>query len=344
MGYEGVWPGKRYAVLVDVGYLYAAAAEILLDANSRRDYRVDAEKLIGSLIDRAHGLVSNGELLRMYWFDAARDRVPTVDQRVIAQMEYVKVRLGNLNSRGQQKGVDAMIRTDLEQLARHRAIHEAILLAGDEDMVPAVEIAQAYGVRIHLWGVEPLYATNQSERLVWESDTKETLTPDELRPYFTRAGHNPAAVAAHKIAGAPMAEPTQSVPSPAAVFGRRESVAVTMTAADALEAAESARPQYVNNSKQSSAASGKLDSEEVRGIGEYVGHKWLLTRGLDNIADLLPGPQLPTVIDKELLVEAEKELGYSLRDHPDARIWVRDGFWERVHREFDIEIDDVADD
>ncbi|GAB3992360.1 hypothetical protein GCM10029992_01110 [Glycomyces albus] len=36
-------------------------------------------------------------------------------------------------------------------------------------------------------------------------------------------------------------------------------------------------------------------------------------------------------------MEAEKELGYSLRDHPEARIWVRDGFWERVHREFDFE-------
>ncbi|MFC4333731.1 NYN domain-containing protein [Salininema proteolyticum] len=334
------WAGKRYAVLVDVGYLYAAAAEILLDVGSRRDYRVDAEKLISMLIERAADIMPDCELLRMYWFDAARDRVPTVDQRVIAQMEYVKVRLGNLNSRGQQKGVDAMIRTDLEQLARHRAIHEAVLLAGDEDMVPAVEIAQAYGVRIHLWGVEPLYATNQSERLVWESDTKDMLTPDELKPFFTRAGHSPAAVAAHKIAGAPMAEPTPKVPSPAAVFGQRESVAVTMTAADALEAAESAREQYVPSKNY---AKGKIDSEEVRGIGEFVGHKWLLTRGVDNIADLLPGPQLPTVIDKELLVEAEKELGYSLRDHPEARIWVRDGFWERIHREFDLDIDECED-
>jgi len=40
------------------------------------------------------------------------------------------------------------------------------------------------------------------------------------------------------------------------------------------------------------------------------------------------------VIDKELLVEAEKELRLSLRAHKAARLWLRDGFWERVNREF----------
>src|SRR5207244_3060826 len=81
--------------------------------------------------------IIRGELLRVYWYDAARDRVPTIDQRVIAQMPWVKLRLGNLNARGQQKGVDAQIRADMEALARHRAITDAVLIAGDEDMVPA---------------------------------------------------------------------------------------------------------------------------------------------------------------------------------------------------------------
>ena len=122
----------------------------------------------------------------MYWYDAARDRVPTIDQRVIAQMAWVKLRLGNLNARGQQKGVDAQIRADMEALARHRAITDAVLIAGDEDMVPAVEAAQAFGVRVHLWGVEPPFGTNQAERLVWEADTVEVLDRPFLEPYFTR--------------------------------------------------------------------------------------------------------------------------------------------------------------
>ena len=76
----------------------------------------------------------------------------------------------------------------------------------------------------------------------------------------------------------------------------------------------------------------------VEEAGEHVAHKWILTRGADNIRDLLPGPILPPVIDKELLVEAEKELGQSLRPYQEAREWLRDAFWARVHRQFGVHI------
>jgi hypothetical protein len=78
------------------------------------------------------------------------------------------------------------------------------------------------------------------------------------------------------------------------------------------------------------------DRVRVEEAGEHVAQKWILTRGRDNIRDLLPGPILPPVIDKELLVDAEKELGLSLRPYQEAREWLRDAFWERVHREFGI--------
>ncbi len=204
----------RYAIMIDVGYIYAAAGELLFSVGSRREYRVDTDKMIQALTRHADGLV-RGELLRVYWYDAARDRVPTIDQRVIAQMARVKLRLGNLNARGQQKGVDAQIRADMEALARHRAITDAVLVAGDEDMVPAVEAAQAYGVRVHLWGVEPPFGTNQAERLVWESDTVEVLDRAFLEPYFTRVPP-PEPV--------PSTAPAASVPSPAQLFERRHGV------------------------------------------------------------------------------------------------------------------------
>jgi hypothetical protein len=78
------------------------------------------------------------------------------------------------------------------------------------------------------------------------------------------------------------------------------------------------------------------DRDRVEEAGEHVAQKWLLTRGDDNIRDLLPGPILPPVIDKELLVEAEKELGLSLRAYQEAREWLRDAFWGRLHREFGL--------
>ena len=299
----------RYAVIVDVGYIYAAAGELLFNTTSRREFRVDADKLIGALTRHADGFV-RGELLRVYWYDAARDRVPTIDQRVIAQMAWVKLRLGNLNARGQQKGVDAQIRADMEALARHRAVTDAVLIAGDEDMVPAVEAAQAFGVRVHLWGVEPPFGTNQAERLVWEADTVEILDRPFLEPYFTRQpvpAEQPGPVAV-----------SPSVPSPAQLFGERH---------------PPPPPRPVPKPAVTLPRLGP-DRERVEEAGEHVAHKWILTRGADNIRDLLPGPILPPVIDKELLVDAEKELGLSLRPYQEAREWLRDAFWARVRREF----------
>jgi uncharacterized LabA/DUF88 family protein len=306
----------RYAVMVDVGYIYAAAGELLFGTSSRRDFRVDAVGLISSITKHADELF-RGELLRVYWYDAARDRVPTIDQRVVAQMAWVKLRLGNLNARGQQKGVDANIRADMETLARHRAITDAVLIAGDEDMVPAVEAAQAYGARVHLWGVEPPYGTNQAERLVWESDTVDVLDASFLRPYFTR---NPVPEQSRPDIQA-------TAPTPAQLFGERHRVTTTAPI-----------PILRGSHGPNTGPMPKLgpDRRHVEEAGEHVAHKWILTRGQDNIRDLLPGPILPPVIDKELLVEAEKELGQSLRPYQEAREWLRDAFWARVHREFGI--------
>jgi uncharacterized LabA/DUF88 family protein len=300
----------KYAIMVDVGYLYAAAGEVLFGARERREYRVAADELIQVL--QKHGAEGlPGELLRVYWYDAAHDRVPTVDQRVIAALPMVKVRLGNLNKQGQQKGVDAQIRSDLDALARHGAVTDAVLLAGDEDLVSAVEAAQAYGVRIHLWGVEPSYGSNQAERLVWESDTVQVLSADLLRPYFRQSHPLPH----------PTAQPS-AAPTPADVFAAK------------APAAKSVRTPSLG------ATPSKLgpNPSTVEEVGEHVAQKWILTRGRDNIRDLLPGPILPTVIDTELLIEAEKELGHSLRPYPEARVWLRDGFWARVYREFDITV------
>src|SRR5215469_2483009 len=311
----------RYAIMVDVGYIYAAAGELLFSSASRREYRVDADKLIQALTRHADSQV-RGELLRVYWYDAARDRVPTIDQRVIAQMAWVKLRLGNLNARGQQKGVDAQIRADMEALARHRAITDAVLVAGDEDMVPAVEAAQAFGVRVHLWGIEPPYGTNQAERLVWESDTVEVLDAAFVKPYFASQPVTEAEPARLDVQTA-----AAIVPSPAQLFGERHA---PRPAARAAAHGPAAPP--------GAAAASRLgpDRERVEEAGEHVAQKWILTRGEDNIRDLLPGPILPPVIDKELLVEAEKELGQSLRPYQEAREWLRDAFWERVHRQFGI--------
>jgi uncharacterized LabA/DUF88 family protein len=273
---------STHAVFVDVGYIYAAAGLLVVGSSERRAFRVDAELLISSLIDEARRVFPDGRLLRVYWYDGARDRVHTVEQRQIAELPDVKVRLGNLNQYNQQKGVDSLIRGDLESLARNRAIDDAVVISGDEDLVSAVEAAQSYGVRVHLWGVEPAYGTNQADPLVWEADVTRTLHAD----FFE------SAVSAARVGASPAPRPADGTP------------AVTF--------------------------------DQAFHLGRDIAERWLVVRGRENLADLLPGPLLPPTIDRGLLVDAEEVLHFSLRPHEELRRALRTGFWERLHQEFGV--------
>ncbi|GHH81498.1 NYN domain-containing protein [Streptomyces sulfonofaciens] len=177
---------STHAIFVDAGYLYAAAGRLVAGTEDRRAFDLDAEGLIDALIDRARTIFADSRLLRVYWYDGARRRIHTAEQQGIAELPDVKVRLGNLNANNQQKGVDSLIRSDLESLARHRAISDAALLGGDEDLVSAVEAAQGYGARVHLWGIEAPEGRNQAEPLLWEVDSQRTFDLDFFKPYVTR--------------------------------------------------------------------------------------------------------------------------------------------------------------
>ncbi|WP_263165851.1 NYN domain-containing protein [Streptomyces sp. SCSIO ZS0520] len=177
---------STHAIFVDAGYVYAAAGRLVAGTEDRRSFDLDAEGLIEALIDKARTLFADSRLLRVYWYDGARRRIHTAEQQSIAELPDVKVRLGNLNANNQQKGVDSLIRSDLESLARHRAISDAALIGGDEDLVSAVEAAQGYGARVHLWGIEAPDARNQAEPLLWEVDSQRTFDLDFFKPYVTR--------------------------------------------------------------------------------------------------------------------------------------------------------------
>ncbi|UFQ17889.1 MULTISPECIES: NYN domain-containing protein [Streptomyces] len=177
---------STHAIFVDAGYLYAAAGRLAAGTEDRRSFDLDAEGLIEALIDKARTIFADSRLLRVYWYDGARRRIHTTEQQSIAELPDVKVRLGNLNANNQQKGVDSLIRSDLESLARHRAISDAALIGGDEDLVSAVEAAQGYGARVHLWGIEAPDGRNQAEPLLWEVDSQRTFDLDFFKPYVSR--------------------------------------------------------------------------------------------------------------------------------------------------------------
>ncbi|MEU0374336.1 NYN domain-containing protein [Streptomyces sp. NPDC006283] len=183
---EGAKTPSTHAIFVDAGYVYAAAGLLVAGTEDRRSFDLDAEGLIAAFIEKAGKIFTDSRLLRVYWYDGARRRIHTTEQQSIAELPDVKVRLGNLNANNQQKGVDSLIRTDLESLARHRAISDAALVGGDEDLVSAVEAAQGYGARVHLWGIEAAEGRNQAEPLLWEVDSQRTFDLGFCRPYITR--------------------------------------------------------------------------------------------------------------------------------------------------------------
>ena len=170
----------RVAVFVDAGYLYATGSIALLGINAPRSMiDLNQSEIIAKLRATAAEKANGAQLLRIYWYDGVLPRGPSPEQRRVADADDVKVRLGIVTPSGQQKGVDSLIVTDLMELARNRAISDAVLLSGDEDVRIGVQIAQSFGVRVHLIGIAPTHK-NQSLALMQESDTTTEWDRSEM--------------------------------------------------------------------------------------------------------------------------------------------------------------------
>ncbi|MFJ4712293.1 NYN domain-containing protein [Streptomyces sp. NPDC088785] len=200
----------RCIVLVDAGYLLGAAASLLAGEPSRSRIHVDHAALIQGLRERAEAETER-QLLRIYWFDGAPDRVPQPEHRRLRVMPRVTVRLGALtrsDGRWAQKGVDAAMHAELTELARNRACSDVVLVTGDGDLLPGMMAAKEHGVAVHLWAVQAADGDyNQSEDLVAEADERRVLD----RTWITKA------VRAKELSGA-CAPPPAPRPEIAAIL------------------------------------------------------------------------------------------------------------------------------
>lgn len=162
----------RIAVLVDAGYLFAGGGTALTGRSVRRvDLGLSPTSVVDELKAFAQQKAPESSLLRIYWYDGVRvGNTMSADQAAIADLDDVKLRLGFINGQGEQKGVDSLIVTDLIELARLHSISDALLFSGDEDVRVGVQIAQNYGVRVHLLGIS-LARSSQSPTLRQEADT-----------------------------------------------------------------------------------------------------------------------------------------------------------------------------
>jgi hypothetical protein len=104
----------RVAVFIDAGYVFAQGSVLL---SGRKLPRADVGLIHESAI-KAFGnfasQISSVPLLRVYWYDGTSTG-PTAQHLTLAHPPDVKVRLGFVNSVGEQKGVDSLIVTDYDR-------------------------------------------------------------------------------------------------------------------------------------------------------------------------------------------------------------------------------------
>lgn len=277
---------NRFTILVDAGYLMRQAVEILSGktSNSRADLTLnDPKGLIQMLIAKASSALSNTQLLRVYWYDGVGASL-TAEHKAIIALDDVQMRAGTINGKGQQKGVDSRIVTDMIELASNHAMCDAMLVTGDGDLAIGVELAQRRGVRVAVLGIEELTVgvyhsqssevTNIADRVIriGKADIMPFLTYTQKPKASTPAVSNvkPVGVtvpttAAPASSTQPAAMPsaaTQSVSKPvAATTAATPALALTQTQ---IQAIESAVDSFVANpgttlTKSTVSATGSID-------------------------------------------------------------------------------------
>jgi len=145
---------SRVAIFIDGGYV---------DKVVEREFegtRLDFLKLSSQA-------AGSDERLRTYYYHCPpfqsspptqeeRDRVSRADAffRQLTLLPRFEVRKGRLQKVGgvfQQKKVDVLMAIDLVHLAATKQIQRAVLVTGDSDLVPAIELAKFEGVITDLY-------------------------------------------------------------------------------------------------------------------------------------------------------------------------------------------------
>lgn len=233
---------SRVAIFVDAGYLFAQGSTALSGSKKpRKDVSLNETAIMAELIAASQAKCPASSLLRVYWYDGALGARPTLEQATLAHMDHIKLRLGFVSGSGMQKGVDSLMVTDLIDLARNHAIDDAVILSGDEDIRVGVQIAQSFGVRVHLIGIAPSRGS-QSMNLLRESDTTTEWDSIIVSKFLS-------------IKAAAMA------PAAAAVLSK---ITATLPASSAIHPTDAASMDSVVAS-----VAGTLDSAEITALKTY---------------------------------------------------------------------------
>lgn len=303
-------------MFVDAGYLLASAATRATGTSLRNGIHVEYRKLIEALSRQAED-ASGLPLLRIHWYDSAKDAVPDPQQRRIGELPRVKLRLGRFGVDGQQKGVDLRIGLDLVSHARNGAADVFFLVSGDDDLTEAVEEAQVHGVQVVILAVPSVdnKPHGVSHHLLRAADELMILPPESIHDWLVK-------VEAPEPAPVVVTPATPSIPTPKDL-GARRPVPASPSPAVAYTASTGGRtvvyPGY--------DALGDLEAEVEAVVRQVLG-SYLKSATPADVSRLAAGkPFIPSEVDRALLLDLSDGLGtYDLSDG--ARHMLRSRFWE----------------
>ena len=333
----------RWALFVDAGWLFAAGSTSAFGERADRKEIGWSPKLLPEAVaEEAAKLVpESAELLRIYWYDGSPNRLPIGDQHIVAALPDVKLRLGR-TARDGQKGVDGLIIHDLITHAYRRTIDDAVVLSGDEDLLDAIESAQANGTRVHLLEVPIggiadglLRAVDRRgllDELFWKEHffpkptADHSVTPSPTHPSSVDANNTIVSTTGSGEASSAgeerSASATQSPSSPVGTSAALPS--------PPRMAGPAVRPSWMDTHKDEARAA----EERQRRIGDLVdrgqqfAETWSDAHSFGELGELLSArPYLPREIDAQLLRAATD--GNEWLDESERRT-LRDAFWRRL--------------
>jgi len=174
----------RCALFVDAGYLLSDGASAVHGTGRRDAVAWDYPGLVAFLTELARDQ-SALPVLRCYWYEVTVDSRRTPEHEVLADLPGLKLRLGTMRP-GRREGVEAEIHRDLSTLARNRAITDAVVLCGEDDLARVVAEVQDLGIRVLLVSIA---AGNEatSRLLRQECDGVTEVPAAALRPFVRLA-------------------------------------------------------------------------------------------------------------------------------------------------------------
>ncbi|MGN6250743.1 MAG: NYN domain-containing protein [Marmoricola sp.] len=333
------------SLYVDAGYLLAAAATRVAGTSLRSSIHVDYGALVESLVGEAEKQ-SGLPLLRVHWYDSAREAVPDAQQIRIGELRKVKLRLGRFGREGEQKGVDLRIGLDLVTHARNSAADVFFLVSGDDDLTEAVEEAQGHGVEVIVLAVPDagdkphgvsrhllraaddldLLAGSAIDRAVIRVEVPRHSEPVPASP----AAPKPVPAAAGSVGGNGTAHSTTGSasprPTPIDVAAAARRVPVAPPAAPAAVLAYQGATGGTSLVMPGYEDPAQYD-EEIDAVVAKVLAAFRKSATVEESAALAKRkPSVPRDLDRALLIDLSDALGiYDLTDA--IRYRLRDRFW-----------------